>query len=420
MAKSNRKSPSEKKVSKKDFDESKQSFIVEGFEINNLEDLIKMANIDTTIWECTDFKVTANNWDVTMSGAKSSTKKDTTYTNYQWKLTATFKRKVEILNPKEFSENLTKDIIASISNLKLPRISPKTLKGNCAVEIDLFDFHFGKLGWVGETGTGSYDHKIAKKVWFKTINTLVSRSVNSVNSNDGTIEKFIFPIGNDFFNADNSIPTPTTTRGTHQQEDLRWQKTFTAGWQLIVDAIEIMRKIAPVDVIVVPGNHDFQRSYYLGDVIFSRYYHADDVNVDNDARPFKYCEYGNSLIGYAHGNSKDISLDRLKGLMQLEKKAWARTKFHEWHLGDIHHKKIIKTPMERVVLKSRSNEKGQVVEEDLQGIVIRYMRSISGDDGWHTGKGYLGSIKGAESYVYHRVEGPIGINNFNVDQKYYK
>jgi len=181
-----------------------------------------------------------------------------------------------------------------------------------------------------------------------------------------------------------------------------------------------MLEVAPVDIIVIPGNHDFQRSFYLGDSLESLYRNHPYVFVNNEAIPHKFYEYGKSLIGFTHGNSKDVSIERLKMMMQnMEKKAWARTDFHEWHLGDIHHKKIIKAQTELVQLESKF-KKGQMVEEDVQGLVIRFMRSISGDDGWHTGKGFLGSIKGAEAYIYNKNEGPIHIINFNAPQKMYK
>jgi len=382
-----------------------------------LEELITNAGIDLEIWECYDFTVESGAWDVTMNMKGKNDKPDEaiTKTNHRFSVKAKFKRKINIIYINEFRKNL----IAEISkNVPKSRIKPVITDGNNMLEIDVFDFHFGKLGWIQETNTGNYDAKIAKRIWEKSIITLLARAVKSQK-----ISKIVFPVGNDFFNTDLSLPAPTTTRGTPQQEDLRWQKTFIDCIKLVRYAIQLMLEVAPVDIIIVPGNHDFTRAFYLGAALEGIYENDKYVDVNNQAIPYKFTEWGKNLIGYAHGNSKDISIDRLRQLMQIdEAKAWARTAFHEWHLGDIHHKKIIKTPggtINMIDLEKKFH-KGQLTEEDFQGIVIRYMRSITGDDGWHIGKGYKGSIKGAEGYIFNKKEGPIHILNFNPEQKLYR
>jgi len=206
-------------------------------------------------------------------------------------------------------------------------------------------------------------------------------------------------VGNDFFHSDNSFPYPQTTNGTPQQTDLRWQKSFREGRKLIMEVINFLSQFADVDIVVIPGNHDFQKSFYLGDVLEMAYSKNSNVTVDNRACVRKYYQYYNNLVGFSHGSPKNETEKRLLFLMPQEvPELWAKTKFREWHLGDRHHKRVIQ-------LKS---------DLDHQGIIIRYMRSLTGDDAWHARKGFIGAQKGAEAYLYHKKYGMIANFNYNI------
>lgn len=117
------------------------------------------------------------------------------------------------------------------------------------------DIHFGKLTWREESGD-DYDIKIAREIVTSTLERLLSYAEHF------GVERILFPFGNDFFNVDNI--DNTTTHGTPQQEDTRWRKTFREGKRLAVSMIDRCLSIAPVDVLVIPGNHDEQRSFFPG------------------------------------------------------------------------------------------------------------------------------------------------------------
>ena len=165
-------------------------------------------------------------------------------------------------------------------------------------------------------------------------------------------------------------------------------KTFRLGRQLLVDAINKLQQIAPVDVIMVPGNHDFERNFYLGDSLESWFYNNENVTVDNSANPRKYYKYGEVLIGYTHGNEEKVT--DLPLIMANEKPTeWALSTYREFHLGHLHHKKEIK-------FKST---------EEYQGVTIRYFNSLSGSDSWHHKKGYIGAKRSAEALLWDRTKG---------------
>ena len=74
--------------------------------------------------------------------------------------------------------------------------------------------------------------------------------------------------------------------------------------------------IAPVDVLIVSGNNDEERSFYLGEVLSALYSNTDRIFVDNSAKKRKYYSYGNVLLGLTHGYHE--KLKELKDLMAYE------------------------------------------------------------------------------------------------------
>ena len=347
--------------------------------VKNLTHLLEKCKVDLTTWKVDRYVV--NKWDVT-------NKEGITYENYQIK--AWLQRILNNINVKEFKKELKKELKKFA--VKIPKIKYKSSKEGNLLVLNLFDLHFGKLGWKEETGS-NYDRKIARQRFFDAIFVLINRAKVY------NIDKILFPIGNDFFNADIAYPFPQTTAGTYQQEDSRWQKVFREGRQMLVEAINYCSKIAPVDIIVIPGNHDFQKSFYLGDIIETLYANNPNVNVNNSPATRKYYQYYSNLIGFTHGGSRGETEKRLLQMMPLEVPIlWSNTKFREWHLGDIHHKKAFKFKY----------------EEDVCGLVIRYMRSLSGSDAWHAQKGFKGGIEGAEAYIYDKKYGPICNLTYNI------
>jgi hypothetical protein len=267
---------------------------------------------------------------------------------------------------------------------------------NNLLEISIFDLHVGKLAWAGETGE-NYDVKIARERFLTSIGVLLHRASGF------NYSKILFPVGNDFFNSDNLFNT--TTKGTPQDEDLRWQKTFKVGTQLLVDGINVLKQTGvPIEVMVIPGNHDMERSYYMGSFLEAWFRNDDTITINNGASPRKYYRHGEVLLGFTHGNEeKENSLPMIMANDIESKPLWSKTKFHEWHLGHQHRKKNIKF----TVL-----DKSQQLNEDL-GVTVRYLSSLSGTEEWHHRKGYIGSIKAADAFIWNDELGLIAHLNSN-------
>lgn len=353
------------------FEETKNSGILDAkgsVHIKTLDQIIEEANIDLNMWSID--KHVINKWDMTNAEGQ---------THQNWQVKAWLSKNIEKFDLISFKD----DMFEELRNFspKYPKIQYRTDRQKRLLEVDIFDFHYGKLCWGEETGE-NYDTKIAEERFMGAIQELLNYA--SVYK----IEKIIFPIGNDYFNSDTR--NNTTSNLTPQDEDLRWQKTVKKGRQLAIRGIDMLQSVAPVEVIIVQGNHDWERSFALGESLECWYNNCPNVTINNNPTTRKYFEYGSCLIGFTHGDNEKAT--NLPYLMSEEmKEAWTRTSYREWHMGHIHHKKEIH-------FKST---------EEFNGTTLRYLRSLAGTDAWHAKKGYKGNIKAAEGFIWDKEDGMI-------------
>jgi hypothetical protein len=255
------------------------------------------------------------------------------------------------------------------------------------LELALFDAHVGKMCWAPETGS-HYDIAAARAAFLGAVDYLVGMASGF------KIERILLPLGNDFFNSEGK--SRATTNGTPQEDVCRWQQSFTEGRRLVIEAIDRLRCVAPVDVVMVPGNHDAQRVFHLGEVLEAWYRNDECVGIDNAPSPRKYYVYGDCLTMFTHGdeeNARDLPNIMATGARAL----WGAAKFCEIHTGHFHKRKETKF----------------VDIDENSGTRIRVLPSLSGTDAWHHGKGYT-SRRGAEALIYHPTRGNVGNFSHNL------
>lgn len=261
-----------------------------------------------------------------------------------------------------------------------PKITPSRYsKDGKMLELNLADLHVGKLAWVGESGE-NYDYKIAKKRFHYIIDDVIARTQHY------KFEKILFVFSNDFFHFD-SIEA-TTTKGTRQDSDVRWQKLYKIGIEMLVEGIDKLSRLAPVETFYIGANHDKMTSYYAICYLNAWFKDSEFVTVNTDPQSRKYIEFGKSLIGFCHG---EINPKRLSGLMAIEaKQAWGRTDYHEMHCAHFHSEKAI-------------------FEEN--GLIVRFVSSPTSTDAWHYESGFVGAVKKAQSFIWDREYGLTDILN---------
>lgn len=263
---------------------------------------------------------------------------------------------------------------------------PKVLKfkGNAhMLEVAAFDLHIGKLAWGDEVDGANYDSKIAERLLLDAVDDLLRKASGF------PIERILFPVGNDLLHTD--TPENTTTRGTRQDVDTRPLAMFCRARDAMVKAIDRMMQVAPVDVIVIPGNHDRENALRLGVVLEAWYRNTDRVTVDCAPTLRKYVPYGVNLLGFTHGSEEKAS-DLPLIMAQERPKEWAEALHKEWHTGHLHVRRETK----------------YTAGDTFSGVTVRILPSLAQADAWHFSRGYTRGIRAAECYLWSKTDGYAG------------
>lgn len=345
-------------------------------DIENPVALLKKVGFDPLQWELVGAKFDEKSWDVTMKLYKSEyagTHPETEIDKYVRLPDRVHKETnwgydTEI-RVKPTKTPITLDTIQNVfEGLSAPKHKEyKYTSNGRMLEFPLVDLHIGKT-----------DIDIALQLAEETVADILSRAKD--------YEKIIFPVGNDFFQVD--TPAGTTTAGTYVETVAPWHEIYERGTQFVIDTIGELRRMAPVDVIYIPGNHDKMASYWLARTIKGHFRKTDSVVVDLDPKnPRKYREFGLGMVGFSHGKEEG---KRIEKLMQTdEQEMWGRTKFREFHLAHTHKEKVW--------------EDG--------GIIFRVIPALTESDGWHIDKGFTGAIQKAQAFEWDKKKGIENIMN---------
>ena len=178
----------------------------------------------------------------------------------------------------------------------------------------------------------------------------------------------------------------TTTYGDHHLDvDTRYQKVYLGALKCLTYIIEGFLSICDdVEIIYVPGNHDYTSGFTLAVALDQRYLRDPRVKTNLDMNPRKYITHGGTVIGFDHG--KDVREANYPTVLACEaKELWAGSTWREMQIGHTHQRK----------------ERWYKGTTPTNGVLVRTNPSLSGTDAWHHGKGFLGEpIKSMEAWRY--------------------
>lgn len=300
-----------------------------------------------------------------------------------------------LANKPEFSVDYKKEFEEFIKNLNIsvlnrpkvefPKIHHKGKK-HC-LYLPIFDAHIGKLAHKSTSGD-DYDLNIAIERYKTAIQNLVNSAYSSYDFNE-----ICLVTGSDLLHVDSK--KNETTSGTPQDSDSRFEKVYEKTLSLLVETIDFLSSLAPVKVIMVRGNHAEHLEYTLGVSLKWLYRNSKNITVDAEAFLRKYYQYGNTGILICHGDKEKH--DNLPLIFATEnKELWASTDYHQIHLGHLH------TDRKKVFLTSN----------EYSGCQVSIFPSLSGDDYWHSGKGYNLNQKRAVAIIYDKELGEIAKLNY--------
>lgn len=264
------------------------------------------------------------------------------------------------LLPEDFSEAF-KNAVESYHPV-LPDLDRLPKKTGLIAEPCLFDFHLGRKSW------GSVEQ--ASEAYMDALSDLF----RGYSSND--FSEILFPVGHDFIDWDNW--QRTTTAGTPMDGHEAPSDVIQAGLTLLVRAIDFLSHFAPVDVVVVPGNHDWLVSHMLGLMLSSWYRGSDDVTIDTDLEDWKFRAGGSWLMALTHGKHPDtkraMKPAELAAALPLKAPGlWRPDQYREVQTGHLHH-----------------HQRGFVpVVVDEAGVMIRRVGTMAKQDSYEKVNNYL-------------------------------
>lgn len=346
-----------------------------GEQIKTVDQALAKGGVDRKIWDVERFVI--NSWEVGAKGPDGIVR-----VTPLWQVKVWLKAK-RGWDPTEFRQLLVSDLKKLAPSYRATK--PAKTEGPLLAELSIFDAHFGKLAWAPETGQ-DYDLKICRNRYMAAGRDLLARAAKE------DLGRILYVVGNDFYHTDQGR-IGATTAGTYQDCDGRWQKAFRLGKDCAITLAEEAAQIAPVDIMIVPGNHDSEKVFCLGEVLDARFSKSKTVKVHNTPDVHSYYRWGNVLLGFVHGDNhnSEKKRDQLPATMATDRpKDWAETVWREIHLGHTH------SEFEEL-WKWRS-------VKHVRDVAVRVLPSLSSTDAWHRRSGYR-SVLAAECHLYHRDRG---------------
>lgn len=362
--------------------------------IKSLEDLLAACNIDETLWRVERFE------SGTSQGFRRREEKHLEFD--QGKITGHVidDGKVEVVTLHHTKawlvrreerpfEQVLDGLIERLNDRPQVTVVQRTYtSGHYAVIPGMSDIHIGRL-----SADGVYTPQRARQDMMMACEAVIAK----INALGMQVDRIVFPIGNDHLNSDNL--KGSTTKGTWQEMSASQYDAVDASCQGHIDVIERFLDVAPVDVIMVPGNHDRYSTYWLGHVLdaaFSNHALSQYITVDNSRiyGPRKYYKYGSNLIGFEHGDelkAQDLALVMAEEVGAL----WGSTKYHTWLRGHWHKEKGTWTPI-----------------TNHGGVHVDFFPAFCPPDDWSLLVGYIGTHRAADVRYFHREHGRAG--NFPV------
>lgn len=240
------------------------------------------------------------------------------------------------------------------------------------LEIDLPDLHIGLKSTKSDT-LEDYDIAEARRRFLTAIADILDRCNGRKFS---TI--YLCPLG-DLIHFDNA--NGTTTKGTLQNCDARFADVFNAAVDVVMEAIDMLCTIAPVELMYVAGNHDKVLGYAVIQCIKKAYRWCDNVTVNATPTSRKIIKRGNVLVGLVHG---DMNKNNMAEWIQSDfRKEFGDSKFCEIHSGHYHSQQTI----------------------EKSGLIIRSLPALCSSSPWEYDSGFNKSLKTLVSFVWHEDRG---------------
>lgn len=342
------------------------------YEINSAEKLIEWADVDLNIWELYSQNIRSS----------SNLKNAWFICDCKFRLKDHTK-----ISPEELLANF-REMLADYESPTNVITPPKYFPSDNIGLLNLYDHHIGKRIHGEVTGNGKeWTTQLAKDSMIRAVDYFIDRMQDQV-------ETVWFVMGQDILNMDN--PQGTTTKGTPQPNDIDYRHLILESNELMITVFEKLLHYFKVEVIVVPGNHDFNTTFLLGEILKHHFLNNPNIEIDNGLCATKYRQHGEVFLGFVHGSEQIKKKYVLPMVMMQQRPESAQCRFKEFLTGHTHQTK-----------------RTQVTEvEEEYGVTLRTMPTLSPTCEWAAGK-YFQGIQATECIIYNKEFGPIATYRYS-------
>jgi hypothetical protein len=296
----------------------------------------------------------------------------------------------DALRWREVEDQMLRVITSALSDRQTPSVPPLDLGSSArpyAAVVGLTDFHWGKYSDPGEN-FDAYNRDIARDRLFDATENVMNQLTLF-----GRPEKLIVPIGSDFLHIDNQ--NGQTTSGTPQDMDGTPAEILVSGCVLMEEWILTLAQIAPVELVLMSGNHDRLTGLAILMYLDALFRNSEQVRCRLDRTPRTYRVYGKNLLGFVHGDGAKKTVEVAGHMAREQAQVWGSCPHRTVYTGHLHHEKT--------------------ETDTLFSVTRRQMPSLSGTDRWHALNGYMGAPKFLPVYLHDRQRGLVAVLHGTTD-----
>jgi predicted phosphodiesterase len=276
---------------------------------------------------------------------------------------------------------LKEELLKSVQPLNVQYTTPDPT-GDLALEIMLTDHHFGKIPFSYKEEDWTLAN--AKREYLDAVEYHISKAPKEVST-------LILPIGNDLLHINSN--TGTTKKGTAMEYSTNYHRLYAFVRDVVAGSVLSLSERFKIKVVIVPGNHDEDACYRLGDYLEGLFEGSQRVTVDNTGHDRKYVEWGNTLLMFTHGEK--VNIQKLHDSFSSDvPERNGRCKYRYAHIGHLHKN-----------MKSETWRKN--IKDEYLGTEVEICPSLSPTDNWHDDNMYVGNQRRTKAFLYSETRGKV-------------
>lgn len=272
-----------------------------------------------------------------------------------------------------------------------PTKVPDSMQSGYCLMPMLTDHHFGKIafGYKGE----SWSLDEARQVWQSALDHYLHKAASL------PIAQILLPIGNDLLHTNSD--TNTTKRGTPMEVSESFGNLYKYVRDVVVASIVHLSEIAPVEVVMVPGNHDEDAILRLGDYLEGLFKDHPVVRINNKQYRRKYFQWGSTGIGFTHGEK--VKPRDLHGAFSNDvPQIFSNVKYRYFFVGHLH-----KNASRRLSIYDERRD-------EYMGTQVEICPSLCATDKWHFDHNFTGNQRSSKCFLFDADNGRVDEWYFNL------